>query len=125
MEIKFQNGANLKRGLICAYFSHFLVPQPGKRHISFFSIYLTYIHTRILLTVLNLIFCLLNFGKKIKFIMYCFSLERLLLLILVRAILGQSINNKMLSKFKLKCLLLIFIYTNGKCILICKHRTLN
>ena len=42
----------------------FLVPQPGKRHISSFSIYLTYIHTLIFLTILNLIFCLSNFGEK-------------------------------------------------------------
>ena len=45
----------------------------------------------------------------------------------VRAILKQSINNKMLSKIKVGGLLLIFIYTNEKSIVIifCKPRTLN
>ena len=44
------------------------------------------IHTRILLTVL---FAFPILRKKIKFIMYGFSLVQLLLLILLRAILGQ------------------------------------
>ena len=47
------------------------------------------------------------------------------MLILIRAILEQSINNKMVRKFKLECLLLICIYTNAKFIVICKARTLN
>ena len=48
-----------------------------------------------------------------------------LVLILIRAILEQSINNKMVSKIKLECLLLIYIYTNAKFIVICKPRTFN
>ena len=47
------------------------------------------------------------------------------MLILIRAILEQSINNKMVSKFKLECLLLICGYTNAKFIVLCKPRTLN
>ena len=47
------------------------------------------------------------------------------MLILIRAILEQSINNKMVSKFKLECLLLISTYSNEKSIVICKPRTLN
>ena len=47
------------------------------------------------------------------------------MLILIRAILEQSINNKMVSKFKLECLLLIYTYTNVKSIVIYKPRTLN
>ena len=49
------------------------------------------------------------------------------MLILIRAILEQSINNKMqkLAKFKLKCLLLICTYTNAKFIVICKLQTSN
>ena len=43
-------------------------------------------------------FCLTNFEKKYKFIMYGFSLVWVLVLILIRAILEQSINNKMVSK---------------------------
>ena len=34
-------------------------------------------------------------------------------------------NNKMVSKFKLECLLLICVYTIAKFIVICKPRTLN
>ena len=44
------------------------------------------------------IFCLTNFEKKYEFIRYGFSLVWVLVLILIRAILGQSINNKMVSK---------------------------
>ena len=47
------------------------------------------------------------------------------MLILIRSILEQSINNKMVSKFKLECLLLICTYTNEKFIVICKPWTLN
>ena len=39
-----------------------------------------------------------QFWKKYKFIRYCFSLVWVLVLILIRAILEQSINNKMVSK---------------------------
>ena len=66
-----------------------------------------------------------QFWKKYEFIRYAFSLIWFLVLILIRAILEQSINNKMVSKIKLECLLLICIYTNGKLIVICKPRTLN
>ena len=54
-----------------------------------------------------------NFTKKCKFIRFCFSLVRLLVLIFIDAILEQS------AKFKLKCLLLIFTYTNAKFVVIC------
>ena len=51
LEIKFQNGAHLKKGLFLTYFSHFLspgkVPKIPSAHIS-----LTYIHICILLTLL-------------------------------------------------------------------------
>ena len=47
------------------------------------------------------------------------------MLILIRAILEQTINNKIVRKFKLECLLLICTYTNVKFIVICKPRTLN
>ena len=64
--------------------------------------------------------------KNCEFIMYCFSLVRLLVLILIRAILKQAINNKMVSKkSKLQCLLLRILYTCTKFIVICKPRTLN
>ena len=70
-------------------------------------------------------FCLTNFEKKYEFIRHSFSLVWVLVLILIRAILEQSINNKMVSKFKLECLLLICTYTTEKFIVICKPRTLN
>ena len=66
-----------------------------------------------------------QFCKNYEFIMYGFSLVWLLVLILFRAILEQSINNKMVSKVRLECLLLILFYTNAKLIVICKPRTLN
>ena len=47
------------------------------------------------------------------------------MLILIRTILDQSINNEMVSKIKLECLLLICVYTNAKCTVICKPQTLN
>ena len=69
-------------------------------------------------------FCLTNFEKKNhKYIRYGFSLVWVLVLILIHAILEQSMNNKMVSKFKLECLLLICTYTNAKFIVICKPRT--
>ena len=66
-----------------------------------------------------------QFWKKYEFIRYRFSLVWVLVLILIRAILEQSINNKMVSKIKLECLLLICTYTIAKFIIICKPRTLN
>ena len=62
-----------------------------------FSTYLTHIHTRILLTLLTF-FALPILKKKYEFIRYGFSLVWALVLILIRAILEQSINNKMVSK---------------------------
>ena len=53
-------------------------------------------HTRILLTLLT--FFLTNFEKKYEFIRYGFSLVWVLVLILIHAILKQSVNNKMVSK---------------------------
>ena len=58
-------------------------------------ILLTYIHI-FLLTLLT--FLPYQFWKKYKFIRYGFSLVWVLVLILIRSILEQSINNKMVSK---------------------------
>ena len=125
METKFQNGAHLrkKRDNLYVHFTFFSTATSEKTHYKFLQ-HISHIHTRILLSVLNLIFCLPNSGKKIKFIMYGFSLVRLLLLILLHAILGQSIYNKMLSKIKVE-MSTFDIYTNAECIVICKPRTLN
>ena len=93
-EIKWPNGAHLKKGLFLTYVSHFLVRRENYKNS--FSTYLTHIHTRILLTLLT--FLPYQFWKKYEFIRYGFSLVWVLVLILIRAILEQSINNKMVSK---------------------------
>ena len=53
LEIKFQNGAHLKKGLFLTYFSHFLVSRESYKNS--FSTYLKHIHTRILLTLLTFV----------------------------------------------------------------------
>ena len=64
--------------------------------------------------------------KKYEFIRYSFSLVWVLVLILIRAILEQSINNKMVSKTYVGMSTTdMCIYTNAKFIVICKPRTLN
>ena len=52
LEIKFQNGAHLKKGLFLTCFSHFLVTRE-KNYKNSFSTYLKRIHTRSLLTLLT------------------------------------------------------------------------
>ena len=79
-------------GLLSTFFSH-----QGKSYKNSFSTYLTHIHTCILLTLLTF-FALPILKKKHEFIRYGFSLVWVLVLILIRAILEQSINNKMVSK---------------------------
>ena len=59
-----------------------------------------------------------QFWDKYKFIRYRFSLVWVLVLILIRAILEQSIITKWWAKFKLECLLLIYTCTNEKFIVI-------
>ena len=44
------------------------------------------------------LFCLTNFEKKYEFIRYDLSLVWFLVLIFIRAILEESMNNKMVSK---------------------------
>ena len=85
--------------------------SPGKRHKNSFSTYLTYIHV---FWSPYWVFLPYQFGKNYEFTMYGFSLVWLLVLILFRAILEQSINNKCWARFGLECLLLISFYTNGK-----------
>ena len=84
-----------KKGLFLIYFSNFLVTrektQKILQHISHY-----YINTRILLTLLTFLPYL--FCKNYEFIMYDFSMVWLLVLICFRAILEQSINNKMVGK---------------------------
>ena len=67
----------------------------GKSYKNSFSTYLKHIH--VFCSPYSL-FCLTNFEKKYEFIRYGFSLVWVLVLILIGAILEQSINNKMVSK---------------------------
>ena len=120
MKIKFQNDAHLKkRSYFWSTFHIFLVTrettQKFLKHISHLHSYTHFAHPIDF-------FCLTNFNNY-ELIMYGFSLVLFLVLILFRAILGQSINNKL--KFRLECLLLVFIYTSARFMVICKPRTLN
>ena len=76
----------------------FLVIGETLHKISF-TTYLTHIHSCVFRTLLT--FLPYQFWKKIKkneFIRYGFSLVWFLVLILILAILEQSINNKMMGK---------------------------
>ena len=117
---QISNGAHLKKRAIFDLLFTFLVTRESYKNS--FSTYLTHIHTRILLTLLT--FMSYQFWKKYEFIRYGFSLVWVPVLILIRAILEQSIT-KWWVKFYLKCLLLICTYPNAKFIVICKTLTLN
>ena len=99
---------SFEKRAILTYFSHFLVTREVTKiptaHIS-----LTYKH--VFCSPYWLILLYQFWKKKPEFIRYGFSLVWFLVLILIRAILDQSINNKMVAKFKLECLLLMCIYT--------------
>ena len=86
---------SFEKVLFLTYFSHFLVTRESYKNS--FSTYLKHIHTRILLTLYRLFFAL-PILKKYEFIRYGFCLVWVLVLILICAILEQSINNKMVSK---------------------------
>ena len=81
-----------KKGYLFPTF-HIFSHQRKDTHIPF-STYFTCIHTRILL----ILFVALSILQKLRIYNEWFSLRRLLMLILIRAILAQSINNKMVSK---------------------------
>ena len=62
-EIKFQNGAHLKKGLFLTYFSPFLVTR-GK--LQKFLQHISHSHTYMYFAHLIDFFCLTNFKKKIR-----------------------------------------------------------
>ena len=95
LEIKFQNGAHLKKGLFLTYLSHFLVTR-GK--LQKFLHHVSHSHTYTYFAHPIDFFCLTNLEKKYEFIRYGFSLVWFLVLVLICAILEQSINNKIVSK---------------------------
>ena len=113
LEIKFQNGSHLKRGLFLTYFSHFLVTrekiQTLLQHISHLHIGL---------------FSLPNFTKIANLSCICDSW----CWFFFTTFWSNQLITKWWAKFRLECLLLIFIYTNGnngKSTVICKPWTLN
>ena len=75
-EIKFQNGAHLKKGLFLTYFTQCLVTraklQKFLQHISHSHIYMHFAHP--IDFFFFFFFCLSNFEKKYEFIRYGFSL---------------------------------------------------
>ena len=122
LEIKFQNGAHLKKRAFLTYFSHFLVTR---EKLQKFLQHISHSHTYTYFTHPIDFFALPILKKKHEFIRYGFSLVWVLVLILIRAILEHSKITKWWAKFKLECLLLICTYTNEKFIVICRPRTLN
>ena len=76
---------------LVTFFSHQGKLQKFLQHISHSHTYMYFDHPIDF-------FCLTNLKKKYEFIRYGFSLVWFLVLILIRAILEQSINNKMVSK---------------------------
>ena len=60
LEIKFQNGAHLKKGLFLTYFSHFLVTR---ENLQKFLQHISHSHTYIYFAYPIDLFCLTNFEK--------------------------------------------------------------
>ena len=87
---------SFKKRLFLTYFSHFIVTrerlQKFLQHLSHIH---TYIHT---FCSPYWLFLPYQFWKKYVLVRYDFSLVLFLVLILIRTILEQSINNKMVSK---------------------------
>ena len=63
LEIKFQNGAHLKKGLFLTYFSHFLVTR---EKLQKFLQHISHSHTHMYFAHPIDFFCLTNFEKKIQ-----------------------------------------------------------
>ena len=112
-----------KKGLFLTYFSHILSHQGRETKIPSAYISLTYIH----------IFCSpywLFFASPILQKLWIYHIWFLFgvtpsISFFFPVILEQSINNRMVSKVRLECLLLIFIYIKANLTVICKPRTLN
>ena len=69
--------------------------------------------------------CLNNFAKKYQFVVDSFSSVWVILSTFNLHHEACSMDNNMVSKFELECLLLIFIYSNSKFKATCKTQTLN
>ena len=96
LEIKFQNGAHLIKmaifDLLFSFSSHQGKLQKFLQHISHSHTYTYFAHP------IDFFALPIFEKKKYEFIRYGFSLVWVLVLILICAILEQSINNKMVSK---------------------------
>ena len=84
-----------KKGLFLTYFSHFLAT---KEKLQKFPQHISHSHTYTYFAHPVDFFALPILKKKYEFIRYGFFLVWVFVLILIRAILEQSINNKMVSK---------------------------
>ena len=94
LEIKFQNGAQLKKGYFDLLFTFLVTKEKLQKFLQHISHSHTYMYFAHLLTF----FLPYQFWKKYEFVRYGFSLVWVLVLILIRTIFEQSINNKMVSK---------------------------
>ena len=106
----------------CFWPLYTFLSHKGKMHKNSFGTYLTYINTNIQLTLLT--FLPYQFCKNYEFMVYGFSLERLLVLIHIHTILEQTMNNKMVSKIyggKFTTNTYLPVYTNSKFVVICKN----
>ena len=123
LEIKFQNGAHLKKGLFLTYFSHFLVTREKLhkflQHISHSH---TYIHV---FCSPYWLFYLTNFEKNTSLSGTVSLWYESWCWFLFAPFWNNQQITKWWAKFRLGCLLLICTYTNEKFIVICKPRTLN
>ena len=88
---------SIEKGAIFDLLFTFCSHQGKVKKIPSAHISLTYIHV---FCSPYWLFCLTNFEKKYEFNKYGFSLVWVVVLIFIRAILEQSMNNKMVSKIK-------------------------
>ena len=120
LKIKFQNGAHLKKRVFLTHSSHFLATRETTQKI---LLHISHLHKYTYLAYP--IFCISNFAKianlSCMVSLWCDSWCWFFFV----PFWSNKINSKMGVTFMLECLPLIFIYTNGKFIVICKPRTLN
>ena len=96
--MELQNGAHLKKKIFFDLLFTFLVTR-GKT-LKSFSTHPTYVHTPILLTLLTRLSS--QFAKIANYHVWLLFGVWLLVLILIRAILEQSTNKKMVNKIEVR-----------------------
>ena len=123
MEIKFQNGAHLKKKrLFLTYFSHFSVTR---EKLQKFLQHISHSHTYTYFAYPIDSFCLIDFEKNTNLSNTVSLWYESWCWFLFAPFWNNQLVTKWWAKFKLECLLLIYTYTNAKFIVICKPRTLN